>query len=51
MYDLKVKLTFIESVLGLTPGDPEIYRSYISRAFSRTPAVCSAVFPPMPAPP
>ena len=30
MYDLKVKLTFIESVLGLTPGDPEIYRSYIA---------------------
>ena len=30
MYDLKVRLTFIESVLGLTPGDPEIYRSYIA---------------------
>ncbi len=30
MYDLKVKLTFIENVLGLLPGNPKIYRSYIA---------------------
>lgn len=30
MKTLKVKLTFVEKVLGSTPGDPEVARSYIA---------------------
>ena len=29
MKTMKVRLTFTESILGTSPNDPEIYRSYI----------------------